>query len=144
MLIVNPDVVRFEAVVWEDVGAVVVDRAASRVVEEWTDFGPHAGLVDAAEIRTTVRVVRRLLSGDAGAPVLGTLGELAFYTATGGSDAARRRVRVRCVLTSVKTELPGVDQARGQAMQTLSFIAASTDGATDPLVVEDEEEEETK
>jgi hypothetical protein len=138
MLVLNPDVVRFEAVVWEDAAAVVVERGTSRAVEEWTDFGPHAGLVDAAEIRTTVKVVRKLTQGDVSMATVGALGDLTFYSAPTGSDAGRRRVKVRCVLMSVKTELPAASESKAHATQTLSFTAVSSDGTVDPVEVGEE------
>ena len=142
MLALNPDVVRFEQWVWEDVAAAAISRAASKRVEDWGDLGPHSAFVDAPELRTTVRVTRRMSGDDGELPVVGTLGTLVFYVTPGATDALRRRVQVRCVLTSVRTEVTGVRPGRRTqgpgvdgGIQTLTFVAVSVNGQADPLSI---------
>jgi hypothetical protein len=148
MLVLAPEVVRFEDAVFEDALAVSVDRAAERLVEEWGDDGPHCAMADVTRTRTLVKVVRRPARSGAdetGLLRLGREGELVFYT-SGGTDAGRVRVVVRCVLSGVKTELsldaPGRatgSPARGlSAVQTLTFVGVSIDGgASDPVSLSD-------
>lgn len=138
MLVLNPGMARFEEWVWEDVASVALERGAARLVEEWTDFGPHAGMVDVVEQRTTVRLTRRVSGSEMETPALGSSGSLVFYGAAGGTDAGRVRVTVKCVVTGVKTEA-GVDQGKG--VQTLTFVGVSgvTGGAADPVKIEDAE-----
>ncbi|MBY0261186.1 MAG: hypothetical protein K2Q20_02515 [Phycisphaerales bacterium] len=151
MLVLDPEVVRFEDVVFEDALGVAVDRQAKKLVEEWGDDGPHAALVDVPEQRVLVRVTRRPARGrvaagaDAEAGLtLGREGDLVFYSSTEGGGA-RTRFVVRCVLTSVRTELsidaagrPSSRTAPGLvAVQTLTFVGVSRDGGSaDPIQVE--------
>ncbi len=141
MLILNPEVARFEQWVWEDVAGASISRGATRRVEAWGDRGPHPELVDVPEIRTVVRLTRRVVGGDLVIPPLGTLGLLVVYTARGGSDAGRRKVEVRCVLTSVRSDVPGMRGERRPpgspiaGAQTLTFVAVSETGGPDPVVV---------
>lgn len=150
MLVLDPEVVRFEDVVFEDALGVAIDRQARKLVEEWGDDGPHAAMVDVPEQRVVVRVTRRPVRGrvEGGADaeiglVLGREGELVFYS-SGSGGAARTRFVVRCVLTGAKTELSLDDAGRALgrapaglvAVQTLTFLGVSPDGgASDPVSV---------
>ena len=133
MLLLNPREVSFGGVVWEDVSAVVVDRAASRAVKEWSDLGPQVVFADAPEQVVTVRVVQQVARDDVGTPKPGEEGELVFQTSPAGADVPRRRVRVRCVVMDVTHEL----SLKNGAVRTVKLIAVSSDGVVDPVVVED-------
>ena len=133
MLILNPRVVRFGGRVWEDVSAVVVDRQATRAVTEWSDLGPHAVLVDAPEQTVTVRVVQQVARDDVGTPVPGELAELSFFTAPAGGDTPRWRVGALCVVTAATHEL----SLKNGAVRTVRLVALSSDGAADPVTLED-------
>jgi len=112
---------------------VAVDRAATRLIEEWSDNGPHAVLVDAPEQRVTVRVVQEP-SGDApGAPLPGESGEFVVFTAPASGDTGRLRVSCEAVVTRVEHE---VSLRRG-SVRTVWLTAVSADGANDPITVED-------
>ena len=140
----NPQVVRFEDLVFEDVTAVEVDRTAARVAEDWTDLGPHAGFVDVPEVRTVVRITRRLAPEGPGAvpgPLPGRLGELTFYTSPTWSSAGQKRIRIRAVVTQVIHRLrpPTGSPARAQPTpeQIITLIGESTNGALDPVTIDD-------
>ena len=133
MLLLNPQSVKFGSAVWSDVTAVLVDRAPEREVVEWSDSGPHAVFADVPEQRVSVRVTRRLIRDAAAAPRPGDSAELDVYTSPSAGDALRQRLRATCVVTGVSHEL----SAQRGAIQTIMLIAISSDGATDPIVVED-------
>lgn len=132
MLLLTPRVVRFGEATWEDVSAVVVDRAARRKVVEWSDLGPHVALADVPEQEVTVRVVQSLTRDAPDGPRPGDAGELSFDTSPAGTDAARRRVRAQAVVLDVRHEL----SVKGGATRTVTLVAVSPDGATDPVAVE--------
>lgn len=133
MLILSPRTVRFGGAEWEDVAAVIIDRQAKRAVTEWSDLGPHTVLADAPEQLVTVRVVQQVARDDVGTPVPGESAELAFAIAPAGGDSPRRRVRAECVVTDVTHEL----SLKSGAVRTVKLVAVSSDGATDPVTVED-------
>ena len=133
MLLLNPREVSFGGVVWEDVSAVVVDRAASRAVKEWSDLGPQVVLADVPEQVVTVRVVQQVARDDVGTPKPGEAGELVFQTSPAGADTPRKRVRAACVVMDVTHEL----SVKNGAVRTVKLIAVSIDGAADPVVIED-------
>jgi len=133
MLVLNPRVVSFGGVVWEDVSAVVVDRSAHRAVQDWSDLGAYAVLVDVPEQSVTVRVVQRVARDDIGLPVPGEMGELVFATSPAGGDTPRKRVRVQCVVLGVTHEI----SLKNGAVRTVKLAAVSGDGIVDPVVLED-------
>ena len=133
MLLLTPRVVRFGDATWEDVSAVVVDRAARRKVVEWSDMGPHVALADVPEQEVTLRVVQSLARDAPDGPKPGDAGELSFDTSPAGTDAARRRVRAQAVVLDVRHEL----SVKGGATRTVTLVAVSPDGAADPLIVEE-------
>jgi hypothetical protein len=133
MLLLNPRSVSFGGAVWEDVSAVVIDRAAARAIKEWSDTGPHLVLADVPEQLVTVRVVQQVARDDVGVPVPGEAGELVFHTAPSGSDSPRKRVRAQCVVMDVTHEL----SLKNGAVRTVKLLAVSSDGATDPITIEE-------
>lgn len=133
MLVLNPQIVRFGSAAWEGVVAVVVDRAAQRLIEEWDDAGPYATLVDVPEQRVRVRVVQEVARDEVHVPRPGDLGTLVFYTAPAGSEAGRRKVSVLAVVIGVEHE---VSRRRG-ALRTVTLAGVSATGAADPITVSD-------
>lgn len=133
MLLLNPETVKFGSATWQDVFAVLVDRAAERSTLEWSDTGPYAVFADVPEQRITVRVSRRILRDVAFTPRPGESAELVVYASPTAGDASRRRVRTTCVVTHVAHEL---SSQRG-AVQTVTLVAISADGASDPIAIED-------
>lgn len=135
MIALNPDVVRFEGLVWEDVQLVAVDQLPHKLIEEFGDDGPYAAFVDVPERSVQVRVVRRVMRDEAGDPPLGTSGTLRFYIGPGASDAGRMRVDVLCVLTSVRSGSPE-GGGGGAATKTMNFVGVAS-GGTNPITVVD-------
>lgn len=141
MLIVQPKSVRFGAAVLEEVLLVAVDREAEEPVEAWDDAGPFATLVDVPRQRVKVRLVQTLRRDEPAAPTPGTLAELAFVAAPGGSDAGRVRYRVWAVVTGVKHNLragagAGFGGAAAVAQREWEFIAQASGAGTDPVTRE--------
>lgn len=132
MLLLTPRAVRFGEATWEDVSAVVVDRASRRSVVEWSDLGPHAVLADVPEQEVTVRVVQSLTRDAPDAPRPGDAGQLSFDTSPAGTDTGRRRVSAQAVVLGVRHEL----SVKGGATRTVTLVAVSPDGAADPVIVE--------
>lgn len=131
MLILNPQLVRFDSWSWPDASSISIDRAAAHLIEEWTDLGPHAGFIDVSEIRTTIRLTRKLASTALDDPPLGHLADLAFAVAPHATDARTRAFEISCVLTSIKTDAGGPSPALGT--QTFTFHAVSGSGDIDPI-----------
>ncbi|MEN0019375.1 MAG: hypothetical protein AAF747_00670 [Planctomycetota bacterium] len=132
MFFLNPGSVQFAGESWGDVSSVTVDRQATRVVEAWSDGGPHATLIDAPEQRTTIKLVQSLAGDAVGTPTLATQGELRFETAPTASDAQAKRVRTQAVVVEVSHSVA----RNGVATRTVKLLAVSSDGASDPLAVE--------
>ncbi len=133
MLVLNPRVVSFDGVVWEDVSLVAVDRSAHRVVQEWSDMGAYAVFADVPEQAVSVKVVQQVARDDVGTPVPGQSGELVFVTGPAGGDTPRTRVKVQCVVERVGHEI----SLKNGAVRTVALIAVSGDGVSDPIVLED-------
>lgn len=132
MLLLNPRRVTFGGQAWHEVSAVTVDRKATREIIEWSDEGPHVVLADVAEQRVIIRVVQDVCAEDLGAPDVGVEGELVLHTAPASGDAGRKRVSASAVVLSVSHE---VSLKRG-AVRTVTLVAVSDDGASDPVTVE--------
>ncbi len=132
MLLLNPETVKFGVATWYDVTVVLVDRATERPVLEWSDTGPYPVFADVPEQRVSVRVSRRLLRDTAFTPRPGDSAELIVYASPTAGDAQRRRIRAICVVTHVAHEL----SAQRGALQTVTLVALSADGAADPIAIE--------
>jgi len=133
MIILNPSTVRFGAHAWVDVTSIIVDRTADRMVIERGDLGPHITLTDVPEQRITIRLSRQIARDEHSSPRPSDQEELVFCTAPAASDGARRRVRATCVVVSLAHEL---SRQRG-AIQHVTLVALSSDGAADPITIED-------
>lgn len=134
MLLPLPDTLSFDGLALPDAAAVLIDRAAARAVLDWSDAGPHPVFADVPEQRTTITIVRTLTRGDFAAPAPGQAGELAFlFSAAGTStDADRRRFSAQCVVRDVRHEM---NPAAAAARQSITLLALSPDGATDPIAI---------
>lgn len=141
MLLLNPTNVKFGSNIWPDAISVVIDRSGEKVAIERGDFGPHVTFADVPEQRIVIRVARGLARDDLASPKPSEQAELVFYTAPGTTDSLRKRVRATCVITSVVHEVSrartGAAGRPGDAVQTITLVAISSDGAADPVVVED-------
>lgn len=131
MLILNPQIVKFGSVVWDNVSAATVDRDGPRQVVEWSDMGPHVVFVDVPEQRVKVTVVRDVSATDIDAPKPGESDALTFYTSPTSSDGQRMKISMQAVVVRVQHE---ISQKKG-AVRSIDLIAVSPDGSTDPVVV---------
>lgn len=132
MLILSPDRVTFGDRLLQNVAAITIDRETSRLVQEWSDLGPHQVLADAAEQRTTVRIVQRLADTDLLSLSPGEAGTLVMGVSLSVSDANRRQLVGTAVVLSVKHELSvGIGKP---AARTTELVLISDDGASDPLL----------
>ncbi len=132
MLILSPDRVTFGERLLHNVSAVTIDREFSRLVQEWSDLGPHQVLAEAVELRTTIRVIQRLADTDLLSLRPGESGPLVMGVGLSVSDAARRHLVGTAVVLSVKHEVSiGVGKP---ATRTTEFVMISDDGAAEPLV----------
>jgi len=130
-MMLNPREVTFGGEAWSGVGKVSVERSAARLIEEWTDTGPHAVLVDVPEARVVVKVEQTLSEDDPGDPVPGAMGELVVEFGPSGGDLLRRRLRVAAVVVTV---VQSIDVQGAKRVVTMRGV--STDGVVDPVVVE--------
>ncbi len=131
-MLLNPRAVTFGGQRWSGVGQVTVERTAGRLIEEWSDTGPHSVLVDVPEVRAIVRVEQTLSEEDPGDPVPGSAGELSVEFGPSGGDLLRRRLRVSAVVVQVMQQI-GAEGAK----RVVTLRGVSADGAIDPVVVED-------
>lgn len=134
MLILSPQLVRFDSQEWTDVSLIAIDRVAAREAIEWSDLGPHPMFADVPEQRTTIRLVRRLDRGDLSAPAPGQLGALSFEVSPAATEAGKRIHTAQCVVLSVRHEL-STGPKGPSAMQTIELVALSSDGAADPVAI---------
>ncbi len=130
MLLLNPEIVRFDSHLWDDVATLAIDHTPNRLIEDFSDLGPFATFADVPEQSIQIRVQRRITTDDLDSPALGAQGTLTFYFSPPGAELSRRRVAISCVLTSIRTDLPALKQAT----RTLTFLATS-DGATNPITI---------
>ncbi|MBX3385656.1 MAG: hypothetical protein KF768_03715 [Phycisphaeraceae bacterium] len=133
MLVTSPRSVRFGNLSLADARLVAIDRAPVERVEEFDQAGPFCVLADVTRRRTTIRVERE--PPDAAWPAepllqLGAQAELVVHASPAAADAALVRLSATCVLVAVDHRL----DAR-PALQTLTFIAVSPAGDSDPLSV---------
>jgi hypothetical protein len=138
MLILNPPTVAFGNRTWPNVRSVVVERAATREIVEWSDDGRFPTFADVPEQRVDVRVVQELAAEDVSSPIPGEAGTLVFHTAPGAADASRRTATAWCVVLSVKYDLAGAPsdfRAIRTPTREIRLTAVSTSGDTDPITV---------
>ena len=137
MLLLTPEITRFEDLTFDDVASIAIDSGASRLIADHSDLGPHLAFADVPEKRTTIRIERTLRSADAtDAPALriGQLGTLIFSPHAETGDAGRSRIAIHCMLTDVKTN--PANSPKHPHRQTLTFLAVSPDGgAADPITI---------
>lgn len=136
MLIPHPTLVTFGDLRLDGVAAITIDRTASREILDFSDLGPHAAFADVPEMRTQIRITRRLERAEFTSPLPGDQAELAFTAASGTHDADRRRIRATCVLIAARHEITEAATDRISARQTLVLMAVSADGAADPITIE--------
>jgi len=136
MLILNPDIVKFDGERLEGVLAVALDRRPAKEVVEHDDLGPHATFADVPEQRVELNVRQELRRGDLSLMAPGNEGLLELWTAPGASEAGRRKLSATVVCLRIEHDLSKKAPAR-----TIRFIAISASSATDPITITDAEAE---
>jgi len=142
MLCVNPQSVWFADVLLANVRLIAVERRAGSVVAAWADTAPGVMFCDAVQVRTTLKVVQELVTGDAesllSSPVPGEQDELRFTAAAQNGRGPKVFVARACVV-GVMYELPpgpliSGGSAAKVAVRTISFELTSQTGAANPLL----------
>lgn len=135
MLILNPAKLSLLGLEYGSIESVKVNQLAHREVVEWSDAGPHAVFADIPECRVEIEISQRLESGTADqsldGPKPGQLGAFEVITSPNASQARRRKLSAQCVIKSVRNE------AGPRAKRTITLIALSSDGSTDPITTTD-------
>lgn len=131
MLILNPRIVRFGAIVWNDVEAITIDRTAKTVVEDFGDLGPHVTFADVPEQRVRIRIIQQPVREGVNAPRPGDQATLSFHTSLTGGDTGRRKISTTAIVTAVEHELAAPRGPR----RTIALLAISDTGAADPITM---------
>jgi hypothetical protein len=132
LLLLSPRTVTFGASLWSNVALVAIDREASRPLLDYTDQGPHPTFADAPEQTTRIKVVQELASEDLGSPRPGEVALLELFTSPTSTNRPRTRLSASACIEAVTHE---VSLKRGP-LRTITLIALSPDGATDPITTE--------
>lgn len=138
MIVLNPTGVQFGTTQIEQVLWVTVDRSVTRLIREWSDEGPHARFIDAAEQLVSFTMQQEFHADlstpfvGSGAPGVGTQALLMIVTQPNASDGAKKKLTATVVLVGISHKVG----SRG-ATRFLKFEAVASDGATDPVVVTD-------
>lgn len=134
MLLLHPTHITLNTTPLPAVTAIAISRKAKSLLTDFTDTGPHPTFADVPERLTTITITRHLPEpDDAGAALsLGDQLDLAF-TARRTPDAPHAlRFSARIVLTAVESAL-----SESKALtQTITAVAVSTTGSTDPLTIQ--------
>jgi len=130
VLVLNPEKVSFAGQVWEAVESIAIDRLVHRLVQEWSDLGPHVVFCDVPEQRVRLVLVQKLDEGSIESPKPGDAGTLSFEAARSGSDAGRVVVSGDMVVGEVRHEV-----TRKGGVRSVVMWAVSSDGASDPISV---------
>ena len=126
MLLLSPEIVRFESHAWDDAIALAVDHIPKRTIEDHSDLGPFATFADVPEHSIHIRVQRRITNDDTDGPSLGDSGQLIFYTGQITSPLTRQRITITCTLIAIRSDLPTAKPPT----RTLTFIATSPTATT--------------
>jgi hypothetical protein len=134
MLLLHPTHITLDTTPLPAVTAVAISHKAKSLLTDFTDNGPHPSFADVAQLLTTLTITRHLSEpDDAGAALYpGDQLDLAF-TAQRTPDAPHAlRYTARIVLTAVESAL---SETKALA-QTITAVAVSTNGSSDPLTIE--------
>lgn len=134
MLILSPDIVRFESHAWDDCTLIAVDRSSRKVIEDFSDLGPFAQFVDVPEQIVHIKVTRRVRVDDIDDPPLASEGTLRFYLAPVAPTAGRKRVEITCVLTSIRYDVTPTTSPASGVVKTLTFAAFHPE-SQDPITI---------
>lgn len=131
MLFLNPHHVALNDLILDHVEAIAISRKADRLVIDYSDGGAFPVFADVPEQRITITITRDLIHKDniADAAVPGAAFDLTFTTSPNASDAGARAFDIPVVITGAEHALTRT----GRALQTITALAISDDGETDPV-----------
>jgi hypothetical protein len=154
MLVIEPKSVYFADAPLTGVRTIAIERRAATLAEEWSDTGPHQMFCDATRVRTVVRVVQHLDTGDpaalVAAPVPGRQDQLRFEASmgnqgsagagAGGNRGTRRFAMLACVVAAATELVPGPLTASGArqasvAVRTITLHVVASAPGVDPVQV---------
>jgi len=131
MIWLSPDRVTLGNLALDGVEMVAIDRSASLTAIERGDEGPHVQFVDVPAQRIDVRIVRRVTRSEALGLAPGASVALSMRRAPSASAAGVQRIDATVVVTSIDHSM----NASTGALQRITAIAVSSDGATDPIAI---------
>ncbi len=132
MLFLNPQQVALNDLTLENVEAIAISRKADRLAIDYSDGGAYPVFADVPEQRITLTISRDLLHNDddiADAAIPGAQFDLTFTTAPNASDANACIYDIPIIITAIEHALA----RSGRARQTITCLAISEDGETDPI-----------
>ncbi len=129
MIFLNPETVSLGSQSLTNVSAIAIDRESARLIDDWSDLGPHLVLADVPEQRVRFQIVRAVTETETAAPRPGDQLALSFRTAPSASALSIRRITATLVITAVRHSI----DKRAGATQRIEALASSPTGAADPI-----------
>ena len=133
MLWLSAERVQFDGVEYRNVLSVSIDRKATLIAKEWSDFGPHVVFADVPEREVIVHVKRQVTESAPEAPKPGDHVSLSFQTAIGATDAQRRSVQASVVVLGTSIAFA----PKQGWVESIECLAISADGEADPITMTD-------
>lgn len=130
MFLLSPTRVSLGALVLQNVAAVSIDRAPFREAVEFSDAGPHATFADIPEQKVLITIQQHLTATDIAAPLPSASATLTIHARPNASDAGSITMQSTVVVRACTHTL----SPKG-ATRTLSLIAISSSGTTDPITI---------
>ncbi|MBL8876944.1 MAG: hypothetical protein JNM86_14195 [Phycisphaerae bacterium] len=138
MLFLNPTKLSLLSADYSNIESVSIDRLAHREVTEYSDAGPYAVFADIPESKVEIAITQRLDTGamtindqSLTGPKPGQQGTLELITSPNSSQAQRKKLTTQVVIRAVRYDLAA------KPKRTISLVAISPDGATDPITLID-------
>lgn len=130
MLLLSPTRVSFGSLVLPNVSSISIDRAASREAIDFSDNGPHPTFADIPEQKVLITILQHLTSSDFAAPLPSSSATLTIHAKPNDSDSGSITLQATTVVRSCTHTL----SPKG-ATRTISLIALSSNGTTDPITI---------
>ncbi|MBU6411988.1 MAG: hypothetical protein KGS45_00820 [Planctomycetes bacterium] len=130
MFLSSPTRVTFGSLLLSSVSSISIDRTASREAIDFSDAGPHPTFADIPEQKVLITILQYLTSSDFAAPLPSSSATLTIHAKPNDSDSGSLTLQASTVVRSCTHSL----NPKG-ATRTISLIAISTNGATDPITI---------
>lgn len=134
MLFLNPANLTLLSTTYSNIESVSIDRLAHKEITEYSDAGPFAVFADIPESKVEIAITQRLDTGpdqSLTGPKPGQQGTLELITSPNSSQAQRKKLTTQVVIRAVRYDLAT------KPKRTISLVAISPDGATDPITLTD-------